>query len=391
MTELVDERPALLTAPGPILFSGTETVAGEITATIVGTGPRWADDVLRSLAPGERAICAIPFAPGHPAIAHRLSRVVDDPVEIAHALERRRRAARQGPRHPLRWAEGATRPPGRHTVVERPSRAVYAERVRAALADIDAGRVEKVVLGRGLDIVSSPPLAPEEIAARLLAARSGRYVFAVPLSTDPTGPTLLGSSPELLVGRRGRTVTSLPLAGSAPRAADPVEDGRRTARLLDSDKDLAEHAHVVQQVRSVLATVCDDLQVDRRPRLVSTDTIHHLGTMVRGSLAPDEQGRSALHLATLLHPTPAVAGVPTPAALDLIAGLEEDRGPLTGAVGWVDADGNGEVAVTIRSGVLHGERLRLHAGAGIVAGSDPDAEVRETEAKLATMRRAVGL
>jgi isochorismate synthase len=100
---------------------------------------------------------------------------------------------------------------------------------------------------------------------------------------------------------------------------------------------------------------------------------------------------SALHLAQLLQPTPAVGGVPRSAALDVIAQLESDRGPLTGAVGWVDGSGDGEFAVTIRAGVLDGERLRLYAGAGIVAGSDPESELRETGAKLATMLKAVGV
>jgi isochorismate synthase len=214
----------------------------------------------------------------------------------------------------------------------------------------------------------------------------------MPLVDGPEAPQLLGASPELLVRRRGERLVSLPLAGSIPRAADPVEDRQRAEDLQHSTKDLAEHSFVVDEIVEALSRVCRRVEADPRPRLVSTDTLHHLGTRISAELAvPDHRGLSALHLAQLLQPTPAVGGVPRSAALDVIAQLESDRGPLTGAVGWVDGSGDGEFAVTIRAGVLDGERLRLYAGAGIVAGSDPESELRETGAKLATMLKAVGV
>ncbi|CCH76640.1 Isochorismate synthase [Nostocoides japonicum T1-X7] len=377
MTDLISETRRVDTSNATVLFSGDDTAAGDIAETIIGTGPRWAEHVVGLLAPGERAVCVLPFAPDAPAVAHR--------VTSAARVERHRDAAG-------RAAAAADATTGtRHRIVERPSRAAYADRIRIALDHIASGRLEKVVLGRGLDVVSRPPLDRSVLMARLLATAAGRYVFGVPLGADPTGPIVLGASPELLVRRRGRTVSSLPLAGSVPRVADPDEDRRRTAALQGSTKDLAEHAYVVDAVTEVLAPLCTDLDHDRRPRLVSTEVIHHLGTSVRGTLSEAGRRLTALQLAMRLHPTPAVGGVPTPTALDVIAGLEEDRGPLTGAIGWVDDTGDGEFAVTIRAGVLDGDRLRLHAGAGIVAGSDPDAEIRETEAKLATMRAVVGL
>lgn len=383
MTELVERghAPALAVAPPPTgnavstgdavfsgeaLFSGEAEIVGAVIETSFGRGPAWADRVVGSLRSGERALVALPFHPDAPGVAHRIA-----PVAASRPVARRPE-------------------PTRHRVSERPSRAQYADRVRLALHRIAAGDLDKVVLGRSLEVVSDPPLDAGAIVARLVAERPGRYVFRVPLSADPQGPTLLGASPELLIGRRGRLVRSLPLAGSAARSSDPHEDHARVRALLESSKDLAEHAFVVEAIVNALAGVCDDVAADEQPGPVSTDTLHHLGSRVRGTLASGASA-SALHLAQLLQPTPAVGGVPTPAALRVIAELEEDRGPLTGAVGWVDAAGDGEFAVAIRAGVLDGAHLRLYAGAGIVAGSDPEAEVRETGAKLATMMKAVGL
>lgn len=386
MTELVERghAPAALAAdqsriPGAVpsdavvpdfLFAGDAVVAGALVETSFGHGPAWADRVVASLRPGERALVVLPFHPDAPGVAHRIAAVAA-PVAASEATGRRPHDTS-------------------HRVSERPTREQYADRVRVALERIAAGDLDKVVLGRGLDVVSEPPLDAGAIVARLLAERPGRYVFRAPLTDDPQGPILIGASPELLVGRRGRVVTSLPLAGSAARSKDPREDADRVRVLLESGKDLAEHAFVVEAIVTALAGVCDDVVADDAPGPVSTDTLHHLGSRVTGTLASGA-GASALHLAQLLQPTPAVGGVPTAAALDVIAELEDDRGPLTGAVGWVDADGDGEFAVAIRAGVLDGDHLRLYAGAGIVAGSDPEAEVRETGAKLATMMKAVGL
>lgn len=377
MTELVERGQApssRAVAPSPVsdvafneaLFVGDEQIAGNVIDTSIGQGRAWADRVVAALRPGERALVVLPFHPEATGVAHRIS-----PVQTPLPSGRR----------PYVSA---------HRVTERPSREQYADRVREALDRIASGHLDKVVLGRSLDIVSDPPLDPGAIVTRLLADRPGRYVFRVPLAADPSGSILIGASPELLVGRRGRFVRSLPLAGSVARSADPREDVARARALLESAKDRAEHAFVVEAIRSALAGLCDDLSAVDAPGSVSTDTLHHLGSRVTGTLTQGAHA-SALHLAQLLQPTPAVGGVPTTAALQAIAELEEDRGPLTGAVGWVDAAGDGEFAVAIRAGVLDGGHLRLFAGAGIVAGSDPAAEVDETGAKLATMMKAVGL
>ncbi len=367
MTELVARGRPPAVHLSPVLFAGETTSSGSVLSTSRGSGADWADQVVASLAQGERAVVVLPFRPDAPAIAHR---VALGPAPVSGPM-------------PPRLTDA------RHRVTERPTASGYAERVRTALRWIEAGRLHKVVLGRSLEVRSEPPLDADVIVARLLAARPGRYVFKAPLSPDPDGPVLLGASPELLVSRHGRAVRSLPLAGSVPRSPDAVEDAHRVRALLSSAKDRHEHGFVVEPIVAALAEVCAEVFADD-PRIVSTDTLHHLGSSVAGTLAGDTVP-SALHLAQLLHPTPAIGGAPTDAALRAIDDLEEDRGPLTGVVGWVDGDGDGEFAIAIRAGILDGDRLRLYAGAGIVAGSDPDAEVRETGAKLTTMLKVVGL
>jgi isochorismate synthase len=363
--------PAALAAR-PLLFaSGEEAyVASAVRRTWHtpdGADPAWADQVVAGLEPGERALCALSFAAGAPGLAHFVT-------GSEHALQR-----------PATDASVERT----YQVTEFPTPDEYAGMVEAALAKIASGHLHKVVLGRCLDVVSTPPLVPAEIIDRLLTTRPGRYVFSVPLGDEPI---LVGASPELLVRREGLQISCTPLAGSVPRSSDPDEDARRADGLRQSAKDLAEHAFVVEAIVHALKEVCVEIEYPATPELLSTDTVWHLATPIRARLADGVDGPSALRLAQLLHPTPAVGGVPTAAANAVIADLEGDlRDWFAGCVGWVDGRGDGEFAVTIRAAVMDGPRLRLFAGAGIVAGSDPASEVRETGAKLATMARVTGL
>ena len=358
MTELLESASHAAACGGTsvLLSFGEETVGGQILAT--GTP----DSIVGSLGEGERAIVVLPFSPDEPALAHRVHL---RPVSLPTPPDRERT----------------------HQVRQMPSGATYAIRVADALERIDRGEIDKVVLGRGLRVTSPPAWEPEELLARLLEARPGRYIFSVP---TPDG-TLLGASPELLVRRLGTHVASLPLAGSLPRAQEADQDGARAARLLASAKDLVEHRYVVDQIVDALATVAEVTAVLKAPALVATDTLWHLATEIEAVL-PDHPELSALDLARRLHPTPAMAGTPTAAALQVIAEIEQSsRGPFTGAVGWVDAAGDGEFVLTIRAGLLRGETFDLFAGAGIVEGSVPGLEVAETGAKLATMARIAGV
>ncbi|TNM46043.1 isochorismate synthase [Nocardioides albidus] len=368
--------PAALAARPMLFASGEEAyVARSVRRTwevADGADHGWADAVVADLEPGERALCALSFAAGAPGIAHFAT----------------------GSEHALQRPDTEATVERTYEVTEFPTADEYAVMVATALERIASGDIHKVVLGRCLDVVSSPPLVPAEIIDRLLTTRPGRYVFSVPLDASPhgDGPNLVGASPELLVRREGAVISCTPLAGSAPRSDDEAEDLRRAASLQESAKDLAEHAFVVEAIVHALKDVCVEIEYPATPELLSTDTVWHLATPIHARLADPVDGPSALRLAQLLHPTPAVGGVPTAAANAVIADLEGDlRDWFAGCVGWVDRHGDGEFAVTIRAAVMDGPRLRLFAGAGIVAGSDPAAEVRETGAKLATMARVTGL
>ncbi|MFI9202073.1 isochorismate synthase DhbC [Streptomyces sp. NPDC053048] len=268
-----------------------------------------------------------------------------------------------------------------------PEPGVYGAAVAEAVRRMKRGDFSKVVLARTLRLTSSRDLDLPGLLQRLARRDPSGYTFAVP---SGPGRTLLGASPELLVSRRGGRLVANPLAGSTPRSADLAEDVRRAAALLESAKDLHEHAVVVDAVREALAPYCRTLEVPERPTLVRTATMWHLSTTVTGELA--EPAVSALELACALHPTPAVCGTPTAIARDVIGELEPfDRGAYTGMVGWGDANGDGEWVVTIRCAEAEERTLRLFAGAGVVEQSSPEAETAETGAKFQTFLQAVGV
>ncbi|WP_435878800.1 isochorismate synthase DhbC [Streptomyces klenkii] len=268
-----------------------------------------------------------------------------------------------------------------------PEPAGYGAAVTEAVRRMRRGDFAKVVLARTLELASDRDLDLPALLQRLARRDPSGYTFALP--TGP-GRTLLGASPELLVSRRGGTLVANPLAGSTPRSADLAEDVRRAAALLESEKDLHEHAVVVDAVREALAPYCRSLHVPGRPTLVRTAAMWHLSTTVTGE--PADPAVSALELASALHPTPAVCGTPTATARDVIGELEPfDRGFFTGMVGWGDANGDGEWVVTIRCAEAEERTLRLYAGAGVVAQSSPEAETAETGAKFQTFLHAVGV
>ncbi len=264
------------------------------------------------------------------------------------------------------------------SLVQVPPPAAYARAVARAVADIRAGRLSKVVLGRMLDVqLPSPPVA--SLILQALWAPGGLFSpFSIP---TPSG-RLVGASPELLVRRCGSTVTSHPLAGTVPLTGS--EDDAQVQRLLDSPKDRAEHRLVVDAVAAALEQRCRVLSVPETPTVVRLGSDARLGTLVRGTLCDvGARATTALALLALLHPTPAVAGVPRGAALERIAELEPaPRGYWAGAAGWTDAAGDGEWVLAIRSVELDARRALVRAGAGVVEGSDPRHELAETTVKL---------
>jgi menaquinone-specific isochorismate synthase len=264
---------------------------------------------------------------------------------------------------------------------EVPGRAVWTESVRRILATIDAGEVRKVVLARQLVVEAGGSFDRRVILDRLRRSHPSCFTYAA--------GDFVGASPELLIRRRGGSVASCPMAGTVRRGDTPEEDEALVAGLRRSVKEAEEHRLLVEAVVSALAPVCAEPPTAGEPDVVRFPTVSHLATRVSGVLR--EPAPSALALVGLLHPTPAVGGLPRAEALAAIAALEGfDRGLYAGPVGWVDANGDGEWAVALRGAQLDGRRARLVAGAGIVAGSDPDAEWAETEAKLRPMLAAVG-
>ena len=259
-----------------------------------------------------------------------------------------------------------------------PSTEGYTAAVASAIRRIGEGELLKVVLARTLQVRAGRQLDPKRLLWRLRAVDPECHAFALAM---PGGGALVGASPELLVSRHGSEVRANPLAGSAPRSGDPLEDRANADGLLDSSKDRVEHDIVVESVNDALQPFCDSLTFDREPVLLGTANVWHLSTRFRGRLrvpAPN-----ALELVAALHPTPAVGGAPRDLALETIAELEPfDRGLYAGPVGWMDANGDGQWAIALRCAELKGPEARLFAGAGIVDGSDPQQELDETERKF---------
>ncbi|EBQ4754389.1 isochorismate synthase EntC [Salmonella enterica subsp. arizonae] len=246
--------------------------------------------------------------------------------------------------------------------------------------------VDKVVLSRLIDITTDMAVDSGALLERMVAQNPVSYNFHVPLAD---GGVLLGASPELLLRKEGDRFSSLPLAGSARRQPDDVLDREAGNRLLASQKDRHEHELVTQAMKQILRDRSTELQLPSSPQLITTPTLWHLGTPFEGKA---NVGENALTLACLLHPTPALSGFPHQVAKKLIAELEPfDRELFGGIVGWCDAEGNGEWVVTIRCAKLHGNQVRLFAGAGIVPASSPVGEWRETGVKLSTMLNVFGL
>lgn len=264
----------------------------------------------------------------------------------------------------------------------------YEAAVERALVAIDTGEVEKVVLARTLLVETDAPIDPRLVARRLRAEEPGAFVYLVAL--PGAGSHLVGASPELVLRRRGIKVFSDPLAGTARRSADRARDRDIARQLLDAVKEQREHRLVAEAVADAMSPFCSNLRVDSEAGVTSTATLWHLHTAIKGTLKPDAP--DALTIAAALHPTPAVCGTPQTAAAELISRLEPfDRRFFAGLVGWVDARGDGEWALALRCAEISGSSARLHAGAGIVAGSDPAAEDLETEAKFGVGLRALGV
>lgn len=256
---------------------------------------------------------------------------------------------------------------------------VVAEGVRR----IRAGQLDKVVLARDVVARADEPLDVRWPLRRLARDYPDCWLFCV--------EGLVGATPEMLVRLRGGEVTSRVLAGTLRRGADDERDLQRVGALSRSPKDRQEHEYSVRSVVEALSPHCGSLAAPADPFVLQLHNVMHLASDVRGTVA---DGASSFDLLSSLHPSAAVGGTPTAAAVDLIRDLEGfDRGRYTGAVGWLDASGDGEWGIALRCGQLDPadpRRMRLYAGCGIVRDSSPADEFEESEAKLEPMLRALG-
>jgi menaquinone-specific isochorismate synthase len=242
------------------------------------------------------------------------------------------------------------------------------------------GPLRKFVLAREIVVEAERSLSRRDILDRLRAAYPACFITSI--------DQMVGASPELLLSRRGDIVRSRPLAGTAPRSPDPNTDSRLAATLLASAKNREEHQIVIDMVHDTLLPWCSYLDAEPEPSVIGMANVQHLATYLEGRLSMP--AASALELVTALHPTPAICGTPTDVALEVIRDLEGfDRGAYAGPAGWVDAQGNGDWVVGIRSAELDGTTARVFAGVGVVADSDPGAELEETRNKLQAMLSAL--
>ena len=253
---------------------------------------------------------------------------------------------------------------------------------------IQEGIYEKVVLARGvnvtLDARTGATFDVSKVLRRLAQSYPSSYVFAIQRGKL----CFTGATPECLVRIRDSQLYTMALAGTAPRGTNALEDEQIGAALLSSGKNQKEHHSVVSMLQETLQRFCHQVCIGDQQQLTKLQNVQHLMTSITGELL---NGYSIMEIVARLHPTPAVGGLPSQAALQVIREQEElDRGWYASPIGWIDADGDGEFAVALRSGLIHGREATLFAGCGIVAGSDPQSEYLESCLKLKAMLRGLG-
>lgn len=258
----------------------------------------------------------------------------------------------------------------------------WARAIGIAVQRIADGQLDKVVMARDVFITADRPLDARWLLERLSSSYRKTWTFSV--------DRLIGATPEMLVRREKALVTSRILAGTIQRTGDDEHDLALAASLARSSKDLEEHEYAVRSVAEALDAHCSSMNVPEAPFVLHLPNVMHLATDVAGVLSDSS---SSLALAAALHPSAAVCGTPTWKAREVIADLEQmDRGRYAGPVGWMDASGDGEWGIALRCGQVQDDpaTIRLFAGCGIVAGSDPQDEVAESNAKLRPMLSALG-
>jgi menaquinone-specific isochorismate synthase len=373
------------------------------------------DDGLEVPGSGPVALGALPYdpaRPGHLSIPRLVVALHQGLAWVTSVRPSRARSSRPGgaPRElEQELAQLRDEPltgdlPDRFELVATLPHADWKKLVSRAVDEMESGSLSKVVLARQVEVVANRPFVLHETLARLASLYPSCAVFNV--------EGFLGASPETLLRRRGSEIESHPLAGTVARSGDPATDEALVAALMSSSKDRREHQLVVDEIVATLRPLCGSLDVPDAPSVMPLRNVSHLGTSIRGELLPVGVGYGAgavgdgpahpgasglapalptsLEIAALLQPTPAVGGLPVDAALRWQRDNEGfDRGCYAGPVGWVDSRGDGEWVLGLRSASVSGRRAILYAGNGIVAGSDPDAELGETQLKLQALLAAL--
>jgi salicylate biosynthesis isochorismate synthase/menaquinone-specific isochorismate synthase len=363
---MVDEPPGLPAGAGAVWLGGFafDPEGGGSSA--------WSSLAPASLVLPELSICRS----GSDAFltVNTVVRPGDDPDAKAVALEARLAGLRMDPLplldpHPTSRIEiTSARPPGD-----------FERMIASATERIGTGEMSKIVLAREVLVSTGAAHDP----AAVFGAMREQFPSCFCFCCGTPEAAFIGASPELLLRRSGASVSTVALAGSTRRSSDPAVDDHLGEQLLRSDKDRREHAIVAERIARSLRPQAVWVETEPEPKLVKVANIQHLATPIVAQLA---EPRSAVELAGMLHPTPAVGGEPWPGTAEAIAELEQmDRGWYAGPVGWMDATEDGEFCVALRSALLRDREARLYAGVGVVAGSDPAAELAETEIKLGAL------
>ena len=258
----------------------------------------------------------------------------------------------------------------------------WKSRVTTAVSRIQSGVLDKVVLARDITIKSNKSIDPRAILNQLAVEYPTTWKYSI--------SGLVGATPELLLRLSRGMITSRVLAGTISKTGDDAKDLALAASLARSSKDLAEHEYAVRSVAEAIEPFCSSTNVPESPFVLHLANVMHLATDVTGALTETKHRVDAFSLLKNLHPSAAVCGTPRNIAFDIIDEIEGmNRGRYAGPVGWIDASGDGELGIALRTGQITGKEIRIYAGCGIVAGSNPEKELEESNAKMIPMRSAL--
>ncbi len=352
--------------------AGPVAVGGFAFAPEGGAARHW-----QGFSAGDLTVPEVAVARRRGEVAMTLAALVtpdDDPAQVAARIQERAAGLRAGPL-PLLDPD----PAGRFHVESVAPPQHYEAAVARAVERIRAGDFEKIVLAREVAVHAPAPHDAAAVFGVLRAAFGSCFVFCA----GRGDAAFVAASPELLVRRDGQRASTVALAGSIRRSADPAVDDHLGEQLLRSEKDREEQQIVARRIALALRPHAVWVTAPDEPAIVKVANIQHLATPIRAQLT---HPHSAIELAGLLHPTPAVGGEPHTVATPQIPALEGiDRGWYAGPVGWTDANEDGEFCVALRCALLRGHEARLYAGVGVVRDSDPAAELAETEVKLGAL------